>query len=493
MRILLDTNILIPLEPTRQADVEPNSPGALELARYAASGGHQLHLHPGNLADIARDRDPARLGMRMLLLRRYPDLPNPPTSQEVERLLGVVNPSANDAVDNPLLAAVHGDAVDFLVTEDEGIHQKARRLGIDDRVLTLVAAIETLRDLFDTTPRPPPHVEAMKAHGIDPADPIFNSFREDYPAFDAWLSKVRRQHRDAWVIRNAAGGYSAVAIVKAEEEYRSRPGRTLKLCSFKVDDIANGWKFGELLLKAIFEYCAVNEFARVYSTAFERHERLLHLFTTFGFSQEAERTPAGELIVAKELEPPDDLGGVDALTFNVRYGPRRVRSISADPGYIVPIQPPFHDALFPEARPQQVLAAVDLPKPFGNAIRKAYLCNANIRRLQPGNNVFFYRSLDRKDVRCTGVVESISALQSPAEIARLVGTRTVYRFDEIEKLCQRREVLVIMFRHAFTLRRSITFAELQENGCLVGPPQSILAVRDDGRRWLETCIQERLQ
>jgi len=40
--------------------------------------------------------------------------------------------------------------------------------------------------------------------------------------------------------------------------------------------------------------------------------------------------------------------------------------------------------------------------PFGNALRKAYLCHASTRRLEPGAPLLFYRSKDEKAVFVVG-------------------------------------------------------------------------------------------
>lgn len=487
LKFLADTNVVVPLEPTKQADVAANTKPALGLAQRMSEHGHSLYVHPAIEADLARDQDEPRRLLRQLVVGRYPSLPCPPSVDEVEARLGVTHPSENDRVDHCLLAAVLGNAVHYLVTEDQGIHRKARRLGIDDRVLTVAAAVDFLRDLYDTTPRPPPHVQAVKAHRLNMLDPIFESFRTDYDNFDNWLAQAARQHRDAWVIDGPDGRHAAVAIVKCEEEDEVPPsltGRTLKICTFKVSDTANGSKFGELLLKTIFDYAYENGYANLFLTVFPKHAVLVNLLRQFGFDRE-QMNARGEEVLTKRLHPerPAD-AEFAALPFHIRFGPRSVRSFSSEPCFVVPIKPAYHDALFPGAS-SQISLPLGEPKPFGCAIRKAYLCRAKTRQLTPGNNILFYRSKDAQHVACTGVLESTLVSVSPDEIANFVGTRTVYTYAEIVEMCERGAVLALLFRHSRTLVKPITSGDLHANSVLNGPPQTIVRVPETGLLWLE--------
>jgi hypothetical protein len=59
LRILLDTNILIPLQDS-VAVLRPNLAHVMEMC----NGRHQLVYHPASLRDTARDRDEARRDRR---------------------------------------------------------------------------------------------------------------------------------------------------------------------------------------------------------------------------------------------------------------------------------------------------------------------------------------------------------------------------------------------------------------------------------------------
>ena len=68
MKFLLDTNIVIPLEPTSQTDIEPTTIPATELLRLLAAYSHDIFVHPASVDELRRDRDATRRGMREILL-----------------------------------------------------------------------------------------------------------------------------------------------------------------------------------------------------------------------------------------------------------------------------------------------------------------------------------------------------------------------------------------------------------------------------------------
>lgn len=251
MHFLLDTNILIPAEPTGPDDIEPTTVAAVELLNLLSQGRHGVFVHPASVEEVRGDRNPERANARVILLRKYTALhPHPTLSSRLVAELGPPQPGTNTATDLLLLSAVDANAVDYLVTEDDGIHRRARRVGLGDRILTLADAIVAVRALFPTVPQTPPLVSSLKAYELNETDPIFASFRSDYPDFDEWLAKCKREQRRTWVIR-AGDAYAGVCIVKDESPNQyGFPGKTLKICSLKIADEFHGYKYGELLYPA---------------------------------------------------------------------------------------------------------------------------------------------------------------------------------------------------------------------------------------------------
>lgn len=488
----MDTNVAIKSDPLSK-DVEDDYDLALRFQKLAAEGGHRLLLHPSSLTDCDRDPDAARSDLRKRSFERYSMLDGPParTPHQVA-LLGNPEPGSNEAVDQDLLAAVLADAVAFLVTQDDGIHKKARRLGIDDRVLRLADAIATIEGLFVRLPKPPPSVQRRKAHELDLGDPIWNTLRGDYDGFDKWLAGARREQRDALVVGEDTSHLAAVCLLKDEPhgEY-GIPGPLLKISTFKVSHEFSGNKYGELLLKAVFDQCATSGPAGVYVTVFEKHSELLDVLAAFGFARIDRRSPLGELVLHKRLNPSvTEMSEIDALDFHVVFGPPALK-VSGTTPHIVPIEPRWHRLLFPDAEPAHLdsalfpLSAGVTTHPFGNALRKAYICHANTRKLRPGDPLLFYRSGDEKAVFVVGVCESIHASSNADEIAALVGRRTVYTYAQIQAQVKHKEVLVVLFRQAKVLRADpLTLEDLKAAGAARAWPQTIQKTRPEGTAWL---------
>jgi predicted RNA-binding protein with PUA-like domain len=118
-------------------------------------------------------------------------------------------------------------------------------------------------------------------------------------------------------------------------------------------------------------------------------------------------------------------------------------------------------------------------------LRKAYLCHANTRQLSPGDPLLFYRSGDEQAIFVVGVCESIHASTNADEIAALVGSRTVYTYDQIQAQVKHKEVLVVLFRQARVLRADpITLDDLRTAGAARGWPQTLQKIRPEGTAWL---------
>jgi hypothetical protein len=129
-----------------------------------------------------------------------------------------------------------------------------------------------------------------------------------------------------------------------------------------------------------------------------------------------------------------------------------------------------------------------IPRPYANAIKKAYLSNAQTRAIRPGSTLLFYRSGDVRAVMVVGVVEETLVSQDPAEVAAFVGPRTVYTFEEIDEMTKR-PVLSVLFRGDRVVDPPISLDELLSRNALGGAPQSISSIRPGGVEWIRARIQ----
>jgi hypothetical protein len=290
------------------------------------------------------------------------------------------------------------------------------------------------------------------------------------------------------VIDDDDGRLAAVAILARKAGRFGTAGSWLKIGTFKVADQHRGRRYGELLLKAIFGYRATNQFEFAYVTIFDKHEGLVRLFSDFGFARHVDRTSLGEAILTKRFTATDeDRVALAPLDYHLTFGPPAL-SIAESQTFVVPVQPRFHRLLFPDAELQLGLPGLQTDRPFGNGLRKAYLCHAPLKSIGAGATLLFYRSHDVKGVTCVGVVEDVSHETTAEEIARLVGSRTVYSFEEIKSLASK-TVLVIRFRQDRLVDPPIGLADLVSRQLLSGHPQTVTRVKKEGIPWLTARIR----
>ena len=198
---------------------------SLDLARLA-SGTHRLLVHPRVTEEIKKDKNTARRALRLKVQNRYPQVIQPPAIQpEIERLIGLPTEGSHDWFDHLNLACVLGDAVDGLVTQDQGVHKKAIILGIEDRVFYLADAVALLERLQSKPPDFVPSVNWQPLHSIQVQDEFFDSLREDYPDFNNWFARSARAGRQAFVIHGPSGGYAGICIVKPDDDQLGLGGK----------------------------------------------------------------------------------------------------------------------------------------------------------------------------------------------------------------------------------------------------------------------------
>lgn len=473
LRLLLDTNILIPLEDSLLV----LSPNLANLIRHANVGGHALLYHPASVKDIDRDHDVDRRQRTLSRLPQYQRLEGVPESPHNT---GATSP--NDACDNDILHALECAAVHALVSEDKDLHAKAFKLGLSKYIYTIQTAEDWLRRLQEPHAVNLPNVEDIPLYSLTNqlSDDFFNSLRAGYIDFDDWFRKKARTGRKAWVVREESGKIQAICIYAEQSdepinsEGKRLPGLALKLCTFKVSESVRGKKIGELFLKAAFRYATDSNCEHVFIHGDPNQAYLINLLLDFGF---AEAGPYDkDVAFVKDhphLAPSVLLPPVDYVR---KYFPH-FREDAEIGKFVVPIQPSFHDTLFPElVRQPDFFGGGPTP---GNAIKQAYLCHAATTKVRPGDLVLFYRTQDKKAITTVGVVESYEVLNDAVSIMQRVSRRTVYSQADIG-IMAKRPTKVMLFRLVRHFAQPAKYDDLLSAGVVRGPIQSITQITEDG-------------
>ena len=214
MKILIDTNILIPLEDTSRT----LDPSLAEMCRLSDQHGHALYIHPGQEEDIKRDKVENRRNIVLSRLEQYQSIPSPPElSKNDLQQYGWRQSSDNDRIDNLLLHALCRGAIHFLVTNDKDIHKKARLAQVQEQVHRLDQFVAFLKSQSTSEHPPPFGIEERYLHEFDVNQPFFESLREGYDGFDQWYLKSAGEHRKAWCISDN-GILHAICIYKEEDK-----------------------------------------------------------------------------------------------------------------------------------------------------------------------------------------------------------------------------------------------------------------------------------
>ncbi len=484
--ILIDTNIIINLEDNKEID----KPYA-DLSRICNQFGITLYSHEASRDDVERDKDPERKKVSLSKLAKHPCIRRTPTSKaDKESKFGPIK-SKNDDVDTDLLVSLDLGIADLLVTNDRALINRVSGTSLAARVLTLPETVTRLQSLYGSLSSDFKHVQDRTCNQFNLNDPFFKSLGADYPEFFEWYHSCMSKQRDCWVIMQQSG-IGGMIIYKPESRSSAGdakeldqlgvPGdKVLKLCLFKVDQNISGEKFGEQLLKKGMDYAYRNNFDSLYLTVFPKHQTLISLLGKFGFEKCG--TKGSEDVYFKKskvlLLNPHPSG----FEFHKTFWP--CISIGTSSVYLVPVQPQFHDRLFPEAArryaPSQMTLFEDaLPKTPGNAIRKVYVCNAPALCLEPGSILLFYRSRD-SEITSVGVLEQYSAANDLVELQSLVGNRSVYTGQELaSKVGGRIQARAMNFYYAKDLRTPVPLSALRK--LHIAQPQSI--VRLDGNKFM---------
>jgi hypothetical protein len=454
MNILIDTNIVIPLEDTSRL----LDPSLAKLCRQSDSSGHVLFVHPAQKEDIERDKDEQRRNIVLSRLEQYQAIPSPPELSSEELLNnGWRQASDNDRIDNLLLHALCRGAVHFLVTNDKGIHRKARQAQCQEQVHYLDQFLVYLDSQTSEQPPPPFGINDKYLYEFGVNQIFFDSLREGYSEFDRWYMKSAQSQRKAWCISNE-NEIQAICIYKREvnplivDNGKPLDGEALKLCTFKIGREVRGRKLGERFLYTAFKYANENKIRYVYLHTFgAEQEMLVSLCEDFGFKFAGTYAGRDQVYVKDMTEPHSIHSDLAPLNYAIDFYPNFLDGEEIDK-FIVPIKPEYHNDLFADiSDTAEGLFANDpsMYSPQSNTIKKAYICHANTKMIKSGSLLLFYRTHDRMSIECIGIVEQTYRGKDLDKVLPLVSKRTVYSRSEVETFLEK-ETLVILFRLMIT-------------------------------------------
>ncbi len=497
-KVLIDTNILAPLE---DHGVVPENYSS--LLRKLRELGAEIYIHAATRDDFDRDGDSSRKAVSKSKLDKYPIIQKSVrTKVELENAFGPIS-RANDLSDCEILAALADNAVELLVTEDGGLHRRAQKCGLGDRVYRVLQLLDLLTERYAKLDGTLSFIESKFCYQINRGDPIFGSLAADYPEFSAWWQKCCLQHRECWVV-NSESNIAGIVVYKDETVAEGHsifgPRKVLKICTFKVSENFRGGRLGEQLIKQAIWYGRSNDFEIIYLTAYEKQSSLIELLGYYGF-QEHSRLD-GQLVLAKDFAA--NLQSSNEYEWHrINYPNLKNPPLSVA---IVPIRPQFHRRLLPEVTKFASETTIDMfeGKWSGankdvfipsTAIRKVYVCKAPLKQLAPGTRLYFYLTKSEEfdgsqSLTGVGILENYVEIASLTELVAATSKRSVYEYRELEEIFRRPGATrVLNFIFCGLCVPQMHLSELVSAGVLKGAPQSITVMTSDAANRLTSRVK----
>jgi hypothetical protein len=430
MRILLDTNIIIHREASRIYNQDIGL-----LFNWIDKLHYEKCVHPLTIEEIGSYQDEEVVKTMRVKIGNYNQLMTDSPETDKISILRETDKSRNDFIDTSLLKEVLNRRVDFLITEDKGIHRKAKFLGIADKIYKIDAFI-------DKCTSENPNLKDYKVlsvkkdyfGNINLKDEFFQSFLEDYGEFETWYNKkadnisyvcITDGNVKAFLylkIENA--GSESYADIKPAFDQKKR----LKIGTFKVT--STGYKLGERFLKIIFDNAIANMVEEIYVTIFDKRDeqrRLIALLEEWGFKDWGE----------KETKNGIERVFVRDFTKKVLENPRECFPFikRSSRVFLNPIWPDYHTELFPDSylNNESPLDYIE-NAPHRNALKKVYISRSFYKDLVRGDIILFYRTggYHESVISTIGVVESaITNITSEADFIRLCRKRSIFKDDKL--------------------------------------------------------------
>ena len=465
MKVLLDTNIIIHREAGTIVD-----PDIGILFKWIDDLHYQKCIHAVTVEDIKKHKDKKTVAAFTIKLQNYHLLQTKaPLSQAVQEVSSKFDKEKNDFDDTLLLNEIFNGRVDFLISEDKGIHFKAGLLEITDRVFTIDSFLEKV-----TTENPGLvdykvlSVQQNLFGNLNRDNHFFDVLKEDYPGFEKWFNKKAEER--AYVCQQADKllAFLYLKIEGESEDYSDitpcfSKKKRLKIGTLKVD--YNGFRLGERFLKIVFDNALRFKVDEIYVTIFDKRleqQRLIRLLEAYGFIWHGYKKTAGvqELVYVRDFSPRAD-----------RENPRLTFPFVSASGsiFIVPIHPEYHTNLFPDSilRTESPEDFID-NEPFRNAISKVYISRAIERNLHSGDIIIFYRTggYYQSVVTTFGIIEQIiDNLPNVTEFIRLCKRRSVFSDAELAEQWNykpRWRPFIVNFLYAYSFPHRINFKRLIE-------------------------------
>lgn len=466
--ILLDTNIIIYREDNDILDTEIQ-----RLSKLLNKSELKIYVHENSSKDINNDKDETRKEIILSKIKTYPILKTKYNFLEDDIFLNIVGykDNSNDYVDNSLLYSLLKDEITFLITNDNEIHRKAKKLNLSERVFNIPEATNYFLEKIPTFPY---NITKGTMDMLDINDPIFDTLKNNYKEFEYWFKEKQNDRRDCLFYINPNKLLGAVLIYKKEREkidlkdkilpYKDR----IKIATMIVT--YEGHKIGEFFLKWIINYAMSNNINELYLTHFiENNDSLVNLIEEYGFILKGQNY-RGEAIYTKSINKEEcekhileEINDKSPIELAKKYYPYFYDGPEVKK-FIVPITDEYHERLFLSKTQQTSLTnEITISK---NTIKKAYISKTPTK-IDRGDILLFYQTHSNQGISEIGIVEFSEKDLNFDNMTKIVGKRSVFSQEELKEFEDNNTVLLFIHSSEFT---KISSENLINKKLIKGPP-----------------------
>ncbi len=438
MKVLLDTNIII----DREADYIRNKD--IGTLFYWIEKLHlEKCIHPLTIKEIENHNNKKVVKTFKVKLGSYNVLKTEaPECSSVSKICKPLDKTLNDINDTKLINELVNNRVDFLITDDKKIHEKAKLLNIGAQVFTVESFLEKIvsenPELIDYKTL---SVRKEYCGNVNIDDSFFDSFRGQYIGFNEWFNGKSQEPAYVCSEKDKILAFLYLKKENEEEDYSDiqpifSKKKRLKIGTFKV--CLNGFKIGERFLKIVFDNALKQKVDEIYVTIFNNtpgEERLTNMLFDWGFVYWG----------IKESESGKEK--VYVRDFTKSFDEQNPKSTFpyfslATNAFFVPIYPQYHTELLPDSilmteSPEKFIEN----EPHRNAISKVYISRSIERGLKSGDIIIFYRTKEygksavySSVITSIGIVdEVITNIKDENDFIMKCRKRSVFPNNELKK------------------------------------------------------------
>lgn len=486
MRVLIDTNIIIHREASRVINEDIGF-----LFNWLDRLGYEKCIHPLSIEEISTHQDEQVVNTMKIKIANYNLLKTESRDDSIIQQIRESDTTQNDFNDTSIIKEVYNNRVDYLITEDRGIHRKAEILGCSEKIFKIDAFLEKCTaenpDLKDY------QVLAVKKEyfgNVNLDDEFFDSFKEDYNEFANWFNRKADEISYICITDDSVKAFLYLKQEGQDENYDNiepllpRKNR-LKIGTFKVT--STGYKLGERFLKIIFDNALQFNVDEIYVTIFDKRDeqsRLIYLLEDWGFTHWGIKTTENgiEQVYIRDCKPTPNLNNPKLSFPSVS---RRTRK------WIVPIYPEYHTELFPDSiLNNESPTNFTENEPYRNAIKKVYISRSYERNLNNGDLILFYRTKFKGPAHHTSVISTIGVVENVVtqindenHFIELCRKRSVFDNDELKKYwnwnkSNRPFIVNFLYLDSFPMPK-VNLAKLRASNIIQDAPRGFEPLTDE--------------